>query len=81
MPDGQLFTLLTAAGGVITTLAGVVYKLLSARIAALEAENATLRQEAREAVKAKDAEIATLRQIAADLAAERARTDAQRGTP
>jgi hypothetical protein len=73
MDNAQLFTLLTAAGGVITTLAGVIYKLQQGRITALESENRTLRDEAKSAVTAKDAEITTLRQIAADLAKERAK--------
>jgi uncharacterized protein YgbK (DUF1537 family) len=73
MDTTQLFVLLTGAGGVITTLAGVIYKLLLDRISALEKENTTLREEARSAVLAKDTEITTLRQIAADLAKERAK--------
>lgn len=70
--------LLAGAGGVISTLAGLVYKLMTDRISALEKENETLRNEARVAVTAKDAEISALRQIAADLAKERAGQDAER---
>jgi Tfp pilus assembly protein PilX len=73
MDNTQLFVLLTAAGGVITTLAGIIHKLQQDRISALENENKTLRDEAKAAVTAKDAEITTLRQIAADLAKERAK--------
>jgi glutamate dehydrogenase/leucine dehydrogenase len=73
MDTTQLLVLLTGAGGVIGTLAGIIYKLLLDRISALEKENTTLRDEAKSAVTAKDAEITTLRQIAADLAKERAK--------
>lgn len=72
MDSTQLLVMLGGAGTVIGTLATTVYKLMTARITALEAENATLRQEAREAVKAKDAEIATLRRIALERAERQA---------
>jgi prefoldin subunit 5 len=73
MDTTQLYAALLGAGTVIATLAGTVFKLLSARITALETENKTLRDEAKAAVTAKDAEITTLRQIAADLAKERSK--------
>ncbi|MDQ3782133.1 MAG: hypothetical protein M3349_04245 [Actinomycetota bacterium] len=69
---------LGGAGGVIGTLSGIIYKLMTARITALEVENKGLRDEAKLAVSAKEAEIATLRDIAANLAAERARQDVAR---
>jgi Tfp pilus assembly protein PilX len=83
MDTTQLYAALLGAGTVIATLAGTVFKLLSARITALEIENKTLRDEAKAAVAAKDAEIVTLRQIAADLAKERAKEmeDARRRQP
>ena len=61
-----------ALAGTVTALAGAVYKLLTDQVNALRAENETLRNEAKEAVKAKDSEIASLRDLAAKLAEEHA---------
>ena len=53
----QLIAVLAAGASIITTMAGVVYRELKAQIADCKGENATLRAEAKDAVKAKDAEI------------------------
>lgn len=60
----QLIVALAGAVTIITSLAGVVYRELKAQITDLKAENATLRSEAKEAVKAKEAEIAEWRRMA-----------------
>ena len=78
MDTAQLLAMLAGAGTIIGGLATTIFRLQNTRISALEAENATLRSEAKAAVAAKDAEITTLRQMAADLAKERAGQDAQR---
>lgn len=82
MDTAQFIVILTGAiasmAGVIAAMSKVIYGLQEKRITALEGENKTLRDEAKEAVKAKDAEIATLRDIAQKLSDERARTDESR---
>lgn len=60
----QLIVALAGAVTIITSLAGVVYRELKAQITDLKTENATLRSEAKEAVKAKDAEITEWRRMA-----------------
>ena len=64
MDNAQLYTMLIGAGAVITSLAGIIYKLLLNRIAALETENKTLRDEARKTTDAKDEEIMAWRKMA-----------------
>lgn len=81
MDPNQLYAALIGSGTIIGGLATTVYKLLNGRIAALEAENKVLREEAKAAVSAKDDEIATLRKIAQELSAERVRADAVRRQP
>ena len=60
----QLLLIGAGAASIITTLAGVVYRELKAQIAECKAENATLRTEAKDAVKAKDTELAEWKRIA-----------------
>jgi hypothetical protein len=60
----QVMVVVLGLGGIISTLAGVVYRMLVAQLADCKAENATLRTEAKAAVAAKDAEIAEWRKQA-----------------
>lgn len=64
MDPTQTWAIITALGGAVSVLAGTIYKMQSAQIADLKAENTTLRDEAREAVRAKDQEIAEWRRQA-----------------
>ena len=54
----------SGAVSLLVALAGVVYREVKAQLTDCKAENATLRAEAKEAVKAKDAEIAEWRRMA-----------------